>query len=239
MSRLSGVLVAATFGMFALSASAASVSLTDIDGVWSAAKLSDGSAPAGVGTSSMAWGVPASGKTKSGYRFAAGEPASDLVKDTPFSFGLFSHENFPIYGNSLVSAELSLTFSLLVDGVAKSLDATYKFKHIETPNVGGGNCCNDFVEFLTGDVVFDEIDIGGVKYTFKLDGFVGADGKLVNLFSTEENKSNSARLIGRFTTVDPSIDPPEPSPVPLPLPAALLGFGLTGLGVVGRLRRKS
>lgn len=239
MSRLSGVLVAATVGLFALSASAAQVSLTDIAGVWSAAKLSDGSAPAGVGTSSMAWGVPASGNTKSGYTFTAGAPATDLVQDTPFSFGLFSHENFPIFGSSLVTAELSLTFSLLVDGVANSLDATFKFKHTETPNIGGGNCCNDLVQFLTGDVVFDEIDIGGVKYTFKLDGFVGADNKLVSLFSTEENKSNTARLVGRFTTVDPSTEPPEVSPVPLPLPAALLGFGLAGLGVVGRLRRKS
>lgn len=237
MKTVSGALVAAAIGFFGFSAQAAQVSLTDITGVWSAATLDNNNSPSGVGTSSIVWGVPDTANGKSGYTFAAADPASNLVADTPFTFGLFTHKNFPIYPPSLVSAQLSLSFDLTVDGVAQSLGATYLFNHTETPNLGGGNCCNDIVSFLTSAVAFDSVVIGGVEYTFKLDGFVTDSGTPVSFFSTEEGKLNSAYLVGRFTAVDPTIDPP-PSPVPLPLPIALLGFGVTGLAAVGKLRRK-
>ena len=238
MNRVSGALVAVAAGFFAFSAEAAQVSLTDISGVWSAATLNNGGAPSGLGTSAISWGVPDTPKGQSGYTFDAAAPASDLVADTPFAFGQFTHSNFPIYDPSLVSAQLSLSFDLVVDGVAQTLNATYTFNHTETPNDGGGNnCCNDLVEFLTSAVSFDSVTIGGVEYTFKLDGFVTDAGKPVSFFSTEEGKRNTATLVGRFTTVEP-VDP-GPSPVPLPLPVAMLGFGVTGLGVLGKLRRKA
>lgn len=187
----------------------------------------------------MSWGTPVSGTQKSGYTFTSVPAPSELIKDEPFTFGLFTHDNFPITGTSLVWAQLALVFDMNVNGVLHKLTANYLFKHTETANVGRNNCCNDLVEFAPIANSFDTITIGSIKYAFKLDGFVTNAGNPVSFFSTEESKSNSARLVGRFTSVGPADPTPEePSPVPLPLPVALLGFGIAGLAGVGRVRRK-
>lgn len=238
MNSVKGTLVALALGLYAGSAAAAVVNLTDITGTWGPAQLTDGTNPTGVNTSHIQWGRPVTAGDYSGYKFDGTGNGSNLVADQSFVFGTFTHENFPVYDASLDWAQLNLTFKLSVDGTAHDLTASFRFDHTETPNTGGNNCCNDLVEFVSSVNDFDTITIDGITYTFQLDGFVSQNGNPVTFFSTEEGKANTANLVGRFTQVVDPTDPSGPSPVPLPLPVALLGFGVAGLGVLGKLRRK-
>ncbi|MBL4927462.1 THxN family PEP-CTERM protein [Fuscibacter oryzae] len=235
MKKLSSVITTAVFILAANVATAAQVSLTTISGIWSAGQLTNNQSPTGVGTSDINWGTSWQGNPLSGYSFDAALAPSVLVQDQPFDFGLFTHKNFPILGSTLSWARLDLTFDLMVDGVLRPLSASYLFTHVETPNVGGGNCCNDRVNFDTLASAYDSVNIDGLEFTFKLDGFLDELGKPVSFFSTEENKNNTAHLVGRFTTLN---DVPPVSPVPLPASAVLLGAALLGLRAAG-LRRKA
>ena len=73
------------------------------------------------------------------------------------------------------------------------------------------------------------------EYTFLLDNFIDEDGNPVNSFWTQERRTNSASLVGRFTAELPTENPP---PVPLPASILLLGAGLGGAGALSRFRRR-
>ena len=162
MKKLSSLVSAVVFILAANVATAAQVSLTTISGIWSAGALTNNATPTGVGTNVLTWGTSWQGNPLSGYSFDAAIAPSQLVQDEAFDFGLFTHRNFPILGNSLSWARLDLTFDLLVDGVLRPLSASYLFTHVETPNVGGDNCCNDIVNFDTLATAYDSVNIDGV-----------------------------------------------------------------------------
>ena len=224
--------------MSASFASAATVTVTDVVGIWSSATKDDGTSAAGVGTSAITWGTPA-GSGYSGYVFEGATVPFSPAPETQFAFGKFTHRNFPVYPPALASAVLDLSITVLVDGESHTLGASYQFTHDETPNtagtcpVGSVSVCDDIVSFAPIANSFDTVEVDGIKYTFLLDNFVNSMGVPVDRFLTQENAANVAELVGRFTSEIPAV-PAVPVPAALPL----LMAGLGAFGVV-RSRRKA
>ena len=240
MTKFTGLLAsAAIFAVSAFSASAAIVTVDSITGVWSTATLESGGAPSGVGTKRITWGT-STGYGRSSYVFEAASTPFSPLPETQFTFGEFTHNNFPVTGNALTSAVLSLAIGVSIDGVGHTLEASYLFTHNETPNQwpclsGSVSVCDDIVSFTPIVNSFDTVDVDGTEYTFLLDNFIDEDGNPVNSFWTQERRTNSASLVGRFTAELPTENPP---PVPLPASILLLGAGLGGAGALSRFRRR-
>ncbi|GAB4346525.1 MAG: hypothetical protein Fur0042_12040 [Cyanophyceae cyanobacterium] len=229
----------------ALPAGAASFSVTDITGVWTAI---DGNPfyYSGIGTSGIRWGEAATSSGQSGFNF---EAASDITVDSDsfFVLGQLTHLNFPIWnGTGAVGADLAL--AMTIDGVVQNFG--YGFTIDETPNTVGacplfqisGVPCDDRIDFTSpfSSASFTKNDS---TYTLELFGFSRTIGSLspVNSFITEELKASSAFLVGRLV-VDPNtvvvVDPPDLGPQEVPEPIAPVALALVGLGGLGLKRRR-
>lgn len=165
---------------------------------------------------------------QSGYRFDGAAPLSfDVNTNTAFSLGDFTHFNFPVYGDSISSAQLSISTDLHIGGESLSSGPfTFSFIHNETQNncvylIGAtADCANDLVSF--GSLITaDTFIIGSEMFTLELLGFQ-QDGVTTSSFSTVERQENVAQLMAIFRT---------PTNVPEPGIAILLGLGLLAMGV--------
>ncbi|MCB6179353.1 THxN family PEP-CTERM protein [Rhodobacter sp. Har01] len=229
---------------------AATIDLDDVGISWNGVSaVGSGSAVTGVGTSKIEWGVPfKKGGKKSGYGFVGLESTGHDV-DEEFQLGTFTHFNNPINaGTSITKATLSLSFDLMVDGVAKSVDTAFDFLHWETSNAAtNGKCangsgmtgvnvngCADRVTISSVLNMMDEFQIGNAFYTMQITGFL-LNGVIVSEFWTKEDASNPAVLMAKFTKVR-DIDTPPPAPVPLPATGLLVLAGLAGLAAAKRRR---
>lgn len=215
--------IALTIG-FSASASAATLDIQDINGVWSSAR------PAtvdGVGTNSIRWGTPGFVE-RSGYDFDAADDLS-VESDTAFSLGTFNHLNFPIRGEVLQSAMLEVSFR--VGGLTSPIASTFSFLHDETLNdlprcLNGQNNgvgvnaqgCADLVTATLNPDRVEDFTIDGVTYTLDVLGFQ-FEGETLEEFFTEENQENSAELLAFFTATDepdlaaaPPVDIPPGAP---------------------------
>lgn len=241
--KTTSMLATAIFAaMFSAPAFAASLTLTDVAGIWSS------SSPQvdGLGSREIRWGTPA-GAGQSGYNFSSSETPFTVQDQTEFVIGTFSHENYPIIGTSLESADLSVSFSVL--GVSGPITSTFSFLHNETRNDGiGGICangqrlssslnsagCADHVTATLNRGQSEAFSIDGESYVLDILGFRRGGATLTD-FWTRENQSNSAELIASFRVVDLELDPPL-SEVPLPASGLLL-FGALAAFAVGRKRK--
>lgn len=232
-------------------AHAASVTVQSVSGSWTSATPADTTNLNGIGTNEIRWGTPStSGGEQSGYRFDGVAPPPVAVNEgSNFDLGTFTHFNSVINAvpdpSSIETARLAVTFDLLIEGIAHSLDQVYDFTHWETSNssspcADGGedgvgvnvNGCADRVQAVRNDAISDAVTIDGVDYVFDItgfDGFSDADG--IATFWTTEDHTNEAVLSGIFRT--------EVAQVPLPAAGGLLLLGLGCLGAVGRRRRAS
>ncbi|WP_165915642.1 THxN family PEP-CTERM protein [Rhodovulum marinum] len=215
-------------------ASAASFYVDNVVGTWtnvqpgSATNLNNVSGD----PATLSWGNPAAGATgQSQYIFNANSPSGPWAEGALIDFGQFTHNNQPITGTSITSADLEFAFQ--VDDVAPITASsplaglTLSFTHNETPNVGGGNCCNDEVT-ATISSGGGSFTLGSLVYTFSVLGFSQDGGSsFVSSFSTVEGQPNTANLYGKYSV----------APVPLPAAAWMLIAGLGGLGVMARRRK--
>jgi hypothetical protein len=230
------------------SAFAATLSLSNVQGVWS-----DVAGPAtqlnGVGTSEIKWGTPfgAGNTVQSGYSFT-GIDGSGIAPDTDFEFGRFVHNNFVINaGTSITGAKLTISVDVSFDGSpSQTVVQVFDFAHLETPNnanpcADGGangsgvnvNGCADRVTATLNAGASQEFQIGNQIFTLTLSGFL-VGGQPLDNFWTVEQQSNPAILIASYSVRDV-----DPAPVPLPASAILLAAVVAGLGAASHLRRKA
>ncbi len=206
---------ASSIGLFLFAAATTyAVDVQSVTGTWQNAKEADGTLPSNFsssgGGSTIHWGFPSNGDNNSGYVFTSLAPINNVALDTPFAIGTFTHLNFPITGDALVSVDLKVVESLLIDNVLTTFNATYNFLHDETPNVGGGNCCPDVVTFQNNISTLGTFLINGQTYTIGLVGFsTSPNGPLLSQFVTTEGRSNTATLYAQIS--NPQVFVPEPS----------------------------
>ena len=232
-------MLAAAAGMMCMATSAMAVSLTvtDIQASWSSSTpLVDG-----LGTNQIRWGDPAE-TMQSGYNFTSSDVPFSVEEQNEFVIGTFSHENFPVFGTFLRSANLSVQFSLT--GVLQPITSTFSFIHNETVNDPlSGNCpngeangvgvnaagCADKVTATLNREQSESFVIDGETYVLDILGFQ-REGEKFTDFWTEENRTNAADLIAIFRLDDSE----PPSPIPLPAAGWLLLAGFASLGLLRR-----
>ncbi|HPR99309.1 MAG TPA: choice-of-anchor K domain-containing protein [Candidatus Woesebacteria bacterium] len=181
--------------------------LTSVAGEWTS--VTGGSNITGLNTNEVRWGT-SDGGTQSGLKFE-GTGQQSFNEDSNFLLGTLTHFNYPI-SNAATGAKLKITLTFSQPAVSPNPDFSYDFKIEETPNNWwwwkcsswqvSHTPCDDRITFPTsyGEKSFQ---IGDKLYTLKIQGFVSSwpGGSPVNYFITEEEKDNSAFLVGHLSSV--------------------------------------
>lgn len=236
-SFLKGTTIAAASALLLASgASAATLDITSVSGLWTSVNPESGIS--GVNSSTISWGT-STGYGQSSYTFVgvAPPPVIGLAADTAFNLGTFTHKNYPITGTTLGTAELTVNIGIKIDGSAQSVSSVFDFKHIETTNSGtclpnSTSVCDDLVTATTNAASSQTFNIAGTDYIFNVSGFL-VGGAIFDSFLTAENADNVATLQASYSVAEQNIPP-----VPLPAAGWMLLAGLGGLGVARRARKR-
>ena len=196
----------------------------------------------GEGTNWIRWGngTRSGGYQQSGYRFDSnGYVPLTVESSESFKLGKFTHDNFPVTGDSIRGAELLISATLSINGQTLGSDPhDFRFRHFESPNQcrPQANCSRDGVRLKARDTS-NEFVFNGVAITMSVLGFIDEFGSVRSVLRTYENRSNSAELLAVFNTriisgptTLPGISLTEPG-----LAGILAIFGFT---VVALRRRK-
>ncbi|NIC04220.1 retention module-containing protein [Billgrantia bachuensis] len=159
----------------------------------------------------MQWG----GSSGSGYNFAYADGltgSTGVATDSLFSLGNFTHNNFVISSGqkTLDTAELEVTFKVMIDGVLTEVTTTIKLKHEETPNnkTPATHPDNDDIIKIVNPEQEQVITVGDREYVLKIRGFLDADGNLVDTVYTTETQATSFELFAEIASTDdlPSVE---------------------------------
>jgi uncharacterized repeat protein (TIGR01451 family) len=182
--------------------------MTSVTGIWTS--ISGGSGYSGLNTNEVRWGTPA-GATKSGLKFT-NSGAQSFNEGNTFYLGMLTHMNWGTQaGTAATGATLQITLDFNRPDIANQV-LTYNFAIEETSNGYdlyycpayqiSDTPCDDKVTFPNsyGTQVFV---IDDVQYTLVIDGFVSEypSGSALSAFITEEQKDNSAFLVGHLSSV--------------------------------------
>lgn len=235
---------AAAIALCPLSLSAATLTVTNVTGQWTAL-AGNPVDPNGLGTNAVSWGTGFGGGPQSGYVFD-GAASADNLADDRFVMGTFTHNNNTInVGTSITGATLRVAFSFFIDAdpsLVFQRFADFTFAHDETPNeaspcadggtVGAGvnvNGCADEVTVKTNPNSTEAFLIDGKRYVFDVTGFDAGSS-----FWTTEEQSNASQMFGRFTEEDNVV-----APVPLPAAGGMLLAAMAAVGAAAGLRRRA
>ena len=202
-----GVALAAV--SFASAASAGTVTISNIKGVWSLASPT-GTVSNGSPTATVSWGqgTEDGGYRKSSYAFTSASAPfvanlSDGDEAGPFKLGTFQHNNWPVTGTTLQTVRLTVSATVVIDGNNIGLqNFVYDFTHVETPNAGSGWQGTCQFGGKSGDAAnpygcSDKVTVNSISYnnsftygkdTYTLDiaGFL-VGNTLTNSFITKES----------------------------------------------------
>jgi len=230
------------FAVMALPAYTATITVGSVSGSFSNAQ------PLGLATifngspsandAEIWWGDSGVQGVGSGYRFDAIVPpaVSVTIPPNPSNFvqlADFTHINQPIpSGTAITGVDLAVNMSFTVDGNPVNQTFNYHITHLETSNATpcpafqlSATPCDDRV--TVSGPSSGTFTIGNVVYTLVLS--FQQNNQFTNDFITEEQKSNTAGLYGRFSS--------RVEDVPAPEPASFLLLG-AGLLVIASLRRR-
>ena len=218
---------------YATSASAITIDVISVTGIWTDA--TPAAAVTGVGFPTISWGTGSGGPSSYNFTGAAPPPLTGFNVGDVFSIGTFTHDNNPISPPSLQTAELTVDWSIEINNgstLAISGQTVYDFNHNETPNTpgtcpdGSVSICDDIVTFTLNPEETDVFTYEGEQYIFTISSFL-VDGSPATDFLTQEGKKNTAVLQGSVNVV------------PVPAAVWLLGSAVAGLGAAGWRRRKA
>ena len=143
---------------------------------------------------------------KSNYTF---DDNNDLIANksvsvnSMFELGEFTHNNF-VVSQSINSVDLDLSLNVLINGYSATIKHTINFDHNETSNSGADP--RDIVTIKNASTIVPvEItnENGEIEtYNFQIIGFVDQDNKIVSEVFTNENASNSYKLMGQLVSSD-------------------------------------
>ena len=211
MSVLRSFSIAAALAVFAVPATAATLTVNSAKGTW---QTTDPGVT-GSGGNLIQWGI-STGAGKSGYQYSSPLVPFNIVDDEEFELGTFTHKNNPITGpveNDLYNADLLI--EIVIAGVEDTINLNFSFQHLETDNLEtdtqGTDCANGFAqgEGLNSPGCADRVTatfneassssfiLDGFEYTLSFSGFMYG-GDLLDEFWTREQQDNSAQLIGSF-----------------------------------------
>ncbi|WP_406803156.1 THxN family PEP-CTERM protein [Alkalimarinus alittae] len=178
-----------------------------------------------AGNEVISWGVPVKEK-QSGYELEVYNSTFDVISDQSFLLGDFTHHNYVMKrGTSIYEASLKMGVAVSTPTLNDSIDLSFLFDHTETTNncTSSPTCSNDRIKVVSNAT--NQFSFNNTLYEFEILGFI-TNGVLSDIFSTVENQSSVASLVGRVNTVSVS----EPS-----------SFGIFSLGFAALLftRRKS
>ncbi|WP_170214852.1 Ig-like domain-containing protein [Halomonas halmophila] len=141
---------------------------------------------------------------RSGYDFEYAEgvqSSAGVETDSSFSLGTLTHNNFPISGNAEVldTVDMTVGFTVNIDGSPTYVETTIGFEHTETPNNGGDE--RDIVRITNPDQQ-QTITVGDREFVLSIEGFRDANDELVNTVRTFEDGSTSFDLFARVSSTD-------------------------------------
>ncbi|KGE03119.1 retention module-containing protein [Pseudohaliea rubra] len=188
------------------------VSVGNLTAAWDNVDGEDGSVDITDNNSSddgfiqLQWGTPASsGGGRSGYDFSLS--SSPIVLDSEFDLGTFTHNNFPITGTTLDDTDLDVSFDIVIDNVATTVDIVVEIDHNETPNDGPNP--DDIITITNFSATIagtggtqQEITVGDRTYVLQIDGFRDGSGDPVNQVFTEEGEASTFTLQARLLSTD-------------------------------------
>ena len=172
-------------------------------------------APPGTSTSSTLVSSPAEAQTGHGYKNSCPSSLSTATQSVvgfrpsattsvqdgqQFLIGRMIHYNNPITANDRY---FTGTMNVVLSGFAAPNTLAFPWQLDETPNTGGGGCCNDLITF-TNQISNVTLTQGGLTFRLVIKGFVPVDdaascpaqatGQPVNEFSTVEGDQTHACL---------------------------------------------
>ncbi|MFQ3787610.1 BapA/Bap/LapF family large adhesin [Halomonas sp. A29] len=182
---------------------------------WDNVKGTSGSG--NITTSSNASGIAIQwgGSSGSGYQFVYADGltgSAGVATDSLFSLGTFTHNNFVISSGqkTLDTAELEVTFKVMIDGVLTEVTTTIQLKHEETPNnkTPATHPDNDDIIKIVNPDQEVTIQVGDREYVLKIKGFLDTNGNLVDTVYTTETQATSFELFAEIASTDdlPSVE---------------------------------
>lgn len=233
----STTLLTAVIAAAAGSASAATVTISEISAQWTGIQggmfHNIDNTPNSQGWVTAKWGLPATIiGPQSGLGFQATDTPLTVAAGDLFTLGTLRHFNRPIWDGTEAHGaglQIGLTFS---DPAGLAGVFAFSFDILETPNIRHDGVSDSDIISFPAAFSNESVVLHGVAYTLELVGFLDG-GSLVDRFISPEFCDSDAQILARLSVTGV---PTPPSHV-VPAPAAALTGGL-GLGLLGVRRRR-
>ena len=144
----------------------------------------------------LQWGSGSNGA--SGYDLVDDATLSSSVSTIvnpgdPIVFGTFTHNNFPVTGDTLETVTLTMNMDVLINGVTYPVSFDIPIVHDETTNSNDALASRDIITLPSTQ---QTVTVEGQDYVISIDGFINADGDTVEVIYTNEDEANSFELVG-------------------------------------------